>query len=155
MFLHFSNQPLLTARDAAQVRSDNGGAKPMGLWFTAGPFGAEHWGLIADEPKLRYATEVFLASDRILRLSTVEGILDLERKFGAGLSPQGRGQLRWAEIASKYDGIVVAPYFQDKRVRRKTCWYHEWECACGCVWKSRAVVRLTSLPSYRLSLLWT
>jgi hypothetical protein len=123
MLLQFSDTPLLIAQDAAQDR--NSGAKPTGLWFTVGPAGAEHWGLIADEPKLRCATEVFLAHDRILRLSTVEGILDLEQKFGANLPPHDRGRLRWTEIASKYDGIIVAPYFYDKRVRWKTCWYYE------------------------------
>jgi hypothetical protein len=141
-YIHFSRTALTTARDSPQDGMDCGGAKPTGLWFTVGMEGAERWKAIAYGKNLLHATELSLDERNILRIRTVEQIVDLERACGMGLSPGGRGRLNWSAIALRFDGIIVSPYQADERVLKKTCWYHEWDCASGCVWKSKAVLAL-------------
>ena len=65
------------------------------------------------------------------------------REYGSDLFGDIAGQfsnyIMWEEVAGKYSGIVINPYF---RSRSRTClWYYGWNCAGGCVWDTD-VIRL-------------
>jgi hypothetical protein len=145
-FIHFSGEPLSCVYAKIQDRTDNGGAKPTGLWFTVGNEGAECWRSISSPENLRYATELVLDESRFLQLSNASEILAMARRFDSGLSPHGRGTLDWKAIAAQSDGIIVAPFCNDPRVLQRSCWYHEWDCASGCVWNARSVAGFKALP---------
>ena len=45
--------------------------------------------------------------------------------------------IMWEEVALKYSGIVVNPYFPEKG--EAYLWYYGWNCAGGCVWDTNEV----------------
>jgi hypothetical protein len=142
MFLHFSSSALVQIKDRRQSplrMADAGGGKPNGLWFTVGAAAAAKWSTIADEATLQYRTTLDLDISRFLVLTNADQILAFANQHDAGLSPHKRGRIHWHSVASAFDGIIVAPFCDDDRVLQRTSWYHEWDCASGCVWKTRAV----------------
>lgn len=48
----------------------------------------------------------------------------------------------WDRVASKHDGIIIAPYCWQQRLKDETFWYYSWDCASGCIWHPRAVTAL-------------
>lgn len=47
----------------------------------------------------------------------------------------------WYKVAEKYDGIVIAPYVWQWRLKPPVSnWYYGWDCASGCIWNARTAI---------------
>ena len=45
-----------------------------------------------------------------------------------------RGAIRWDLVKERYQGIIIAPYQWDCRLKLQTTWYYGWDCSSGCIW---------------------
>ena len=45
--------------------------------------------------------------------------------------------IMWGEVAVKYSGIIIDPYFPERS--EAYLWYHGWNCAGGCIWDTSVV----------------
>lgn len=61
------------------------------------------------------------------------------RDLFADIQKQFSNYIRWDEVAEKYSGIIVNPYFRSRS--RTYLWYYGWNCAGGCIWDT-GVIRL-------------
>jgi hypothetical protein len=147
--LHYAAEPLGEIRDAAEQPPAH--FKPVGLWVSVeGPDDWPSWckGEDFGLERLRYAHEIGLRSEaKILHLKNARDIDSMSRyrtrnPAYAGLSYHS---LDWRPVAEEYDGIIIAPYNWSRRLHQQTAWYYAWDCASGCIWRSRAVERVTLL----------
>ena len=56
-------------------------------------------------------------------------------------------QIDWAEVASKYDGIIISPYQWSLRLDMEMMWYYGWDCASGCIWNISAIKELKEVQN--------
>lgn len=57
--------------------------------------------------------------------------------------------IRWYDLAKKYHGIVIAPYFWDRRLADPwSSWYYGWDCASGCIWNAKAIKSVEYVGEY-------
>lgn len=47
--------------------------------------------------------------------------------------------VNWPLIATRWDGIIIAPYQWSCRYDDRTFWYYGWDCASGCIWNLHAI----------------
>ena len=154
-FIRCSEGPVSGVHATHQDETEDRGSKPNGAWFSVvGEDGRDGW---KDHCKATgktlqpYRTELFLHQDAILWVRTDAEIDTLTNKYGyfppvpGGLpkflrskSLYSRSAICWKRLASKYDGIVIAPWCAE-RGGQQTLWYSTWDCASGCVWSERAV----------------
>lgn len=147
--IHFSQRPLARVHDVAQRDAPHW--KPQGLWFSVGD-DEDGWRAWCEREDFRTdylaaRTELLLAPEaKILCLSRPEAIDALTAAFGAE-SFMGRYgySIDWAQIAARYDGVIIAPYCWERRIHPNTLWYYAWDCASGCVWNAAAVLELHQL----------
>lgn len=50
--------------------------------------------------------------------------------------------IQWEKVKKEYDGIVIAPYQWECRLRNKFMWYYSWDCASGCIWNIDAIATM-------------
>ena len=48
-------------------------------------------------------------------------------------------QIRWEEVKTLWDGIIISPYNWKCRHSPSTEWYYGWDCASGCIWNVEAI----------------
>jgi hypothetical protein len=82
-------------------------------------------------------------SGQIQSLQSPEDMRAFESEYGHDLFgdilAQFSNYILWSEVAEKYTGIIVDPYFQEKSLTY--LWYYGWNCAGGCIWDT-SVFRL-------------
>ena len=82
-------------------------------------------------------------SGQIQSLQSPEDMRAFESEYGHDLFgdilAQFSNYILWSEVAEKYTGIIVDPYFQEKSLTY--LWYYGWNCAGGCIWDT-SVIRL-------------
>jgi hypothetical protein len=148
-FIHHSRCPILEVYDSEQTLSDGAGAKPDGLWFSIDD-GADWiafckkrhvedgWSLDC----LKYQTEiVFIECANILHLTSAADIDAFTIKYLMNSS----AKIDWCRVAGSFDGIIIAPHCDERMRHERTRWYHDWEVASGCVWRTNAVKSLRPL----------
>ena len=80
-----------------------------------------------------------------MNLLTISSLAELDAFHRRFAENAGRGydyyQIQWAEVASLYDGIEIAPYQFERRLgyhseigKAVSDWYYGWDCASGCIW---------------------
>jgi hypothetical protein len=160
-FIRYSAAPLTQVPDdIIQDGSDHRGSKPNGVWFSviSEEDGSDGWKDYCKAKALTlgpYRTELLLNEDAILWVRTDAEIDELTNEYSYSRSIPAkflesnsnftRSAICWKRLATKYHGIVIAPHCA-QRGRQEELWYHTWDCACGCVWKSDAVRELRPLP---------
>lgn len=154
--IHYSHSYITEVRDVMQCFGDGSrGDKPTGLWVSVeGPADWKAWceseGFHVN--RLRCPTEVVLQPEaNLLHLRDADDLRTFHRKYRAGRSSacprwEADFRIRWDRVANSYDGIVIAPYVWEMRLDRETPWYYGWDCASGCIWRSRAISELRPLP---------
>lgn len=64
----------------------------------------------------------------------------------------------WEHVSSDYSGIIIAPYFWERRMSTPMCevssWYYTWDCASGCIWDSRAIESVTPVEDWQRPKTW-
>lgn len=149
--VHYSASPLKRVLDVSQAADGRGlGFKPSGLWFSVGDED-DGWRAWCEDQnfgadRFAYAVEIVLVEDaNILRLKGAEEIDNFTAAYGK--SGGTIYDIDWAKVASLYDGMIIAPYCWARRLHRETSWYYAWDCASGCIWRSRAILELREMPS--------
>jgi hypothetical protein len=143
--------------DRGRVYSDTGhlqvtGMKPAGFWVTVP--GEDDWpawcrgeGFGLD--RLVVAYDVVLSpTARMLSITSAADLVTFDREYGGvpeflaklGIESRFARGIRWAELHSEYDGILIYPY--QWSVRWELPWYSSWDVASGCIWNLDAIAAL-------------
>jgi hypothetical protein len=84
---------------------------------------------------IRHEVEIDFSS--ILVIDTPEKLEAFQDKYSA--HNYFNTFIHWPRVASKYSEIIIAPYFQ--KYAREYIWYFGWDCASGCLWAAKDVVK--------------
>ena len=155
--IHYSPEPVDWDLGRTYTPEDpHGYQKPVGLWVSVK--GEDDWPSWCVENEFRehalaHAYRVILRPDAaIRRISTPEGIDsfhaayaredDMGRHFAAtDHFPteflRRQWPIDWAEVATIYQGIIIAPYQWERRMG--PMWYYGFDCASGCIWDCKAI----------------
>lgn len=146
--IHYGTAPLTSVRHP-EASDSSGRLKPCGLWVSVK--GEDDWKSWCESEGFR--AESLVAETRIT-LAVNHNVLHLGGPFEIDAftkeyegEPQYAGDrsIDWDRVASRYDGIVIAPYCWQRRMTPHTFWYYGWDCASGCIWNPAAIASLESL----------
>ena len=116
--------------------------KPTGFWVSVDDewmnWVRDNWDW-PDHPTV----DVGIDLSRVLVVDSQEKFL----AFSNTITKDDFNNIHWYEVASAYDGIVIAPYQLTHRLSTEHAWYYPWDCASGCIWNLSAV---TSVEIARL-----
>lgn len=148
--IHYSKTPLTALRPIAPDARSNG--KPVGLWVSVE--GDEDWKSWCEAESfhleaLAYPHEIALSPDaNILTLPTAFDIDLFTEQFSKPCEwSSTRRDIDWLEVATLYQGIIIAPYQWSRRMAEHTFWYYGWDCASGCIWDVTAIESVAIVPS--------
>lgn len=156
--IHYSREPLKKMETVEQRALTDDSTmlqrafpKPRGLWLSVDD-DWERWCKDEDFSLgcLRSRTEIVLVDDaNVLRLKGADDIDAFSAEFAYDplkLFPNGsKYGVRWDLVASRWQGIIIAPYCWERRLTEHTFWYYGWDCASGCIWDAAAVGSLKPL----------
>lgn len=116
--------------------------KPGGLWLSVD----DDWRRWVEGEGLDWldgrTTYVATLTDQvdILTISTPEELDELTKLYrGPSRNEECVYHMDWPLIATKYAGILIAPYLWERRMDIFTSWYYPWDCASACVWDLTAI----------------
>jgi hypothetical protein len=140
--LHYTAKPI--RKFSRSRKYENAGAyKPCGFWVSVeGPDDWYAWCQAESfGPKDPLVYEVTLAPDaRILHIDTLTKLDAFHRDWTMAPPPPLRTpDVRWADVAQEWDGIIIAPYQWERRLARDFMWYYGWDCASGVIWNLNAI----------------
>ena len=143
-------------RDWDYLTSDTRSDKPSGFWVSVeGEDDWKSWCLSEDFRLecLENEFDVILSeSANILHLSSVEELLkftqdyrdsSMDSEFDISTNHEYNIAIRWTDLYSQYDGIIIAPYQWACRLGFDTSWYYSWDVASGCIWNLDAIDSVT------------
>jgi hypothetical protein len=142
---HFSDRPVPLKQmynvsvGFQPVNSEDG--KPKGLWVSVkGPYDWHHWCKSSDFriDRLAVCHRVEIDFTNILIIDTEEKLKGFDHRYHVWSNWCGNG-INWSRVASDYSGIIIAPYFCNLRL--VIDWYYGWDCASGCIWFAKDVVK--------------
>ena len=111
--------------------------KPRGFWVSdEAEYGWSAWCIDNEmsEKRLEFRSEFELMTDRVLLITSADALDDFNREFGnAKEDTYGRLGVDWRNVSMAYDGIMITPYRDDRRLVFD--WYYGWDCASGCIWR--------------------
>lgn len=153
--IHYTDKPLTAVHSIEQY--DSVGKrfdKPRGLWISVkGDDDWAHWCASESFGIGSLAYRIILAKDaKILRLCGAEAIdsFTMHNRFNPlgwppSLGTESGWNINWANVARKYQGIIIAPYIWERRLTSGCSWYYGWDCASGCIWDAAAVASIRQL----------
>lgn len=159
--LHYASKPVERVNSVDQEPRHRSATlfKPRGLWVSVE--GEDDWltwclseGFAPQN--LAFVHEIVLSpSARLIHLSGADQIDEFTRAYGLtdlasyGLSGLAQGYaIDWCRLADEYQGIIIAPYVWERRLKGGARWYYPWDCASGCIWDAAAVdaIKLLDFP---------
>ena len=141
--IHYSDQPFTLDLSYDYSQScQKWHAKPVGLWFSVeSPYDWKWWceGEDFRVDHLAFSYKITLKPDaNIIYLNNAEELFAFTRKYNRPTRywdpDQDTYQLRWEEIKSLYQGIIIPNYLWDCRLALESSWYYGWDCSSGCIW---------------------
>jgi hypothetical protein len=147
--LHYSHENKIVPHDKEQIFERGAFFKPEGLWVSVVIDGECDWRrwCESDWPSWMNGKKVFevvLAPDaNMLHISSTAQFDQFNREFRTG--DEWFGGIDWTTVASKYDGIIIAPYQWSRRLDSSSRWYYGWDAASGCIWNARAIASITRI----------
>lgn len=148
---HITKRQLQTLHDSPQPAHPLGDAqwtagKPKGFWYEVDG----SWRDWCRDQGMGWADGIYLyAVDldalNILRLTTIEQVRAFHEEWAVSPIPDAPSVAHpnWAALATRYDGIEIAPY--QAALRFHPLWYYSWDVASGCVWGNTHKVKLRLL----------
>jgi hypothetical protein len=144
--VHYSDRPIGTLEVRAQAPAPiHEGFKPLGLWVSDDDC-EDNWrawcistGIVLEQ--LTHVHDVDLAPDaNVLRLTSASEIRAFTRDWSF-VDPDFSviRQIRWPDVMTAYDGMIITPYIWSMRLDMESFWYYGWDCASGCIWHPRAI----------------
>jgi hypothetical protein len=121
--------------------------KPNGFWVSVD--GDDDWESWCKDNnfglgRLSYRHEVILAKDaNVLVLTSADEVRCFHKEYH---SREDAMYVDWTTVATKYQGIIIAPYQWSLRLSNIQ-WYYSWDCASGCIWDVKAISKVTAKQS--------
>jgi hypothetical protein len=106
--------------------------KPNGLWYGIGSSWIDWVRREMPEWEKEDAYLLELDKSNMIVISNYEELLNFHKEFKSE-----NGYIDWSVVASKYDGIEIAPHIRE--ARWKINWYSTWDVASGCIWTSNVI----------------
>jgi hypothetical protein len=149
---HYSDEPMTLGRDRTyeQQKMRSWIDKPRGLWVSVD--GEADWKSWCEAEGfhpagLAYAHRVALDEQaNMLQITDGQQFLSFVATYGVP-DPTWDERLNvlhcdyvtidWSRVAAEYDGIIIAPYRWEFRL--KFMWYYGWDCSSGCIWNLNAI----------------
>lgn len=146
---HYSNYPLGELHASPQQSLPSN--KPEGLWLSVK--GPRDWPSVyrAIFPVGRVGREIatfhLVREANVLQLTTAAEIDTFHELYAVETNPAipEHREPAWAVVASKFDGIIIAPFQPSRRVHAAVPWYFGWDCASACIWHPRAIERVDAI----------
>lgn len=141
--IHYSPRLLSKATLISKEQDENSYlfGKPRGLWVSVqGEYDWAEWCQGEGFSISPMAYQIKLKKDaEILYLTSPAEMEEFQEKFGRRGTPFfiERWVIDWTRVASKYQGIIIAPYHWECRL--KMDWYYGWDCQSGCIWDRSAI----------------
>lgn len=129
--------------------------KPRGLWYSVegNEDGWSDWCRYNEfcETDLQIAHAVELDVERVVVIDNGASLLafqreycrphpilaEFDKEYAELVGPDRHGVIDWPLVATRYDGIEIAPYQYAHRMG--SLWYNTWDCASGCIWNIDAI----------------
>ena len=112
--------------------------KPQGLWLSdESDYGWSEWRRdesFRDTGKQLRTDFRLTEGANILHLDSDHAIRTFANEWG---ETDLYGGIRWVDLASRYDGILITPYQWKSRL--DVSFYYGWDCASACVWNLDAL----------------
>lgn len=145
-WVHYSRRVVSAVRSSRQEHEPD--TKPRGFWISNDAAEVNWRSWCIDEnfslASLATAHDVSLASDSNLLLISSAAELDAFHEGYAAHNGFRRDYaIRWGDVASKYDGVLITPYIWERRLSDRAGWYYGWDCASGCIWNARAIASIS------------
>jgi hypothetical protein len=145
---HFTDEPLDPVRSVEQPVGDYRSEfdKPKGLWVSVdGDDDWAQWCAGADFGIGQKRYNVILKSAaNILLIKSASALMDFTYEYGVEREDGWRRRyIPWEVVATKYQGIIIAPYQWGCRMHEETRWYYGWDCASGCIWSAEAIASVS------------
>jgi hypothetical protein len=115
--------------------------KPKGLWVSVrGEYDWPNWCESNDFHigSIRHIIEIDY--ENILIIDTPIKFEDFHQKYKLKIKSfyASDESINWIEVAWDFRGLIISPYLY--QYRRKD-WYSGWDCASGCIWAAKDVVK--------------
>lgn len=151
-FVHHTKERFkLDDRKYFQTKSHTAFCKPNGFWISPSE-GSDTWydfckaeEFNLDGLRVKYDVEIDLTN--VLVIDTLKKFDDFEESYGKQLCDITKtSKVDWVSVCRKYSGILIAPYFWERRYRN---WYYGWDCSSGCIWDT-SILKLKEISTSKL-----
>jgi hypothetical protein len=110
--------------------------KPNGLWYAFGRRWIEfHPSFHHEDHNLPPLFELEVDTSNFLKLTCEEEIFAFNKRYRLD-DHESEFLVNWSEVASKYDGLEVAPF---DRLFTDAWWYQSLDIASGCIWNLNTI----------------
>ena len=143
---HYTHLPVDLSERCYEQEDLSPGTKPIGLWVSVdGPDDWTEWCAAESFGIGSFPYRVTLRCDhRLLVISSLDEFDEFQKAFGRATYLARHCGIAWAEVAERYQGIIIAPYQWARRY--SAFWYYGWDCASGCIWDVSAIHEWSALP---------
>ena len=127
--------------------------KPPGLWLSDdSDYGwndwANFWDFYPEERAVKYHVEADMENICLINsLSLFDKFAELYLRpsdWGTVLATDMK-VINWPAVMRTYKGIVISPYFHERRLDFNNLWYYGWDCASGVIWDLTAIKSMERL----------
>lgn len=150
---HFSATKIAKLHEYASLEQEVT-YKPKGFWVSdESDHGWKAWckGERWNLGGLQHEYEVVLADNaNVLHINTLRQLDEFHETYSVSKypeMPQYVDNIDWRAVASKYDGIIITPYFWQRRLAPNFMWYYGWDCASGCFWNINVIKELREVTN--------
>lgn len=170
---HYSNAPIKDGLIVQRAYYDHQGitTKPPGFWMSVearklmgSPLSKEYrnWKEWCEENgnffgALEYVYSVNLQETAdMLWLNTLKEMYEFTERYGTPKAIPGvderdmeptPGYIDWKQVAEKWHGIIIAPYFHTPILDPKFTWYYGWSCASAAIWDTGNAIKSINLEN--------
>jgi hypothetical protein len=119
--------------------------KPRGCWITDDSEDCWKTLCLGESfllDRLTHKHEVVLDESRLLILRSALEVRLFTENFAEEHDRGGYNDLciNWHRVATIYDGLIITPYQWSLRLADRFSWYYGWDCASGCIWRTRSIL---------------
>lgn len=138
--IHYSHEPF--ALNRRHHYNGAGYMKPAGFWVSVE--GEDDWPAWCEAENFglgKHPYLVTLSQDaRVLHVTTGAELEAFHKEFSKpGELSRRTKEIQWGALATRYDGLIIAPYQWEHRMAREFMWYYCWDCASGVFWNLDAI----------------
>ena len=121
--------------------------KPRGFWYGIDNSWIDWCSSEMPEWITDFKYEVELDDTNIKKLLTVEDMLKFNREYVIkDKNFNFNMHIDWIRLKNEgWKGIEIPNYFYQLRMNSDFFWYYGWDVACGCVWDTNIITKITKI----------